>query len=205
MRSFSHSLREGHAAERRWVESLRTQGLCVGHGKKIVVAKANPKTIHVETPDAVCLFSVEIKERSLSFTSPKDYPYDTVFIDDIRGMEREPYKHLIYVYMSRPTGQWCWLTTLDRTDEWQEATTFDRGRNHEVKVLACPKKFLRPATQLTNLIFPQSFLDLVDGDTGFLCGGGGETERRDTYAPRACPLPGVGDSPLAGKTCQHMG
>jgi hypothetical protein len=40
----------------------------VAHGKKLVIKKHNKNEDHVETPDAVALLSVEVKERSLSFT-----------------------------------------------------------------------------------------------------------------------------------------
>ncbi len=204
-RSFRTALHKGHDAERRWVDSMRESGLSVAHGKKLVIEKSDPRTIHVETPDAVALFSVEIKERSLSFTAPDDYPYDTVFVDDQRGLSKEKYKNLIYVYISRPTGKWCWLTMLDRNDEWKEEVTHDRGRGHDVPVLVCPKRFLRPAEQLIDLVFPHLYLDLVDGQTDWLVSGGGETERRDSYLAKAHPDAGGRDSKATPKSRKRMG
>jgi hypothetical protein len=92
-RSFRSSLQTGQDAERKWVDTLRTLGRCVAHGKKLVIKKHNKNEDHVETPDAVALLSVEVKERSLSFTGPEDYPYDTVFVDDLRGLGRESLTH----------------------------------------------------------------------------------------------------------------
>jgi len=205
MRAFQSALRNGQDAERRWVEELRHQGLAIGHGKKIVCRTHCKNTDHVETPDAVALFSVEIKERSLSFTCPDDYPYDTVFVDDLRGLGLETYKHLIYVYISKPTGKWVWLTMLDRCAEWTEEVTHDRGRGHAVPVLVCPKRFLRSSDQLCGLIFPQLYLDLVDGNTELLCGGGGEVEERDRYVAKTNPRAGEGDSPPPGKGSKRVG
>jgi len=204
-RSFQSALRKGHDAERRWVDSMRDGGLAVGHGKKLVIAKSDPRTIHVETPDAVALFSVEVKERSISFSTPEDYPYDTVFVDDCRGLSKERYRNLVYVYLSRPTGAWVWLTMLDRNNEWKEEVTHDRGRGHALPVLVCPKRFLRPAEQLIDLVFPHAYLDLVDGSTDWLVSGGGETERRDSYSAKANPNAGGRDSKAQAKGRKHMG
>lgn len=204
-RSFRSALHRGQDAERRWVESMRDAGLSVAHGKKLVISKHDPRKDHVETPDALALFSVEIKERSLSFNGPDDYPYDTVFVDDLRGLSKEPYRNLVYVYLSRPTGNWCWLCMLDRTSEWQEAVTHDRARGHDVPVLTAPKRFLRPAEQLVNLIYPHLYLGLVDGDTSTFLSGGGAAEERERYVAQTHPDAGGRDRKAAPKTPKHMG
>lgn len=184
---------------------MRAQGVSIAHGKKIRVAKHCRRTGHVETPDALALFSVEIKERSLSFTGPDDYPYDTVFVDDCRGLGMEPYKNLVYVYISKPTGCWCWLTLLDRDDEWKEEVTHDRGRGHDLPVLVAPKRCLRPAQQLVDLIFPHLYLDLVDGQTDCFLAGGGETEERERYVARTNPEAGGRSGAPAKKNGKHLG
>lgn len=181
MRSFVKSLSEGQSAERRWVDDLRLLGRSVAHGKKLVIRRHDKNKDHVETPDALALVSVEIKQRTLEFTCPADYPFDTVFVDDCRGYGQEAFHNLIYVYVSKPTGQWVWLTVLDRDDSWEGKVTFDAGRGHDVPVLIAPKRFLRPSWQLTDLIFPHAYLDLVDGDTRCFRTGGGEVEERERY------------------------
>jgi hypothetical protein len=204
-RSFQSSLKSGQAAERKWVDTLRSMGKSVAHGKKLRITKHCKQTGHVETPDAAVLFSVEIKERSLSFTCPEDYPYETVFVDDLRGMEREGYGHLAYIYLSKPTGQWVWLCPLDRDETWAETTTFDRGRQHEVPVLTAPKSHLRPAQQLIDLIYPHLYLDLVDGDTELFCSGGGEVEERERYVAKANPDADTRDPGPKGKDSKRVG
>ena len=200
MRPFKTSLEGGHRAERRWVTECRDAGRSAAHGKKLVVKVHNKKTDHVETPDALGLFSLEIKERSLKFTSPEDYPYDTVFVDDMRGLGRERLQHLAYVYLSKPTGKWVWLTPLDRDESWKEQTVFDRGRGHDVPTLVAPKRFLRPASQLTDLLYPHHYLDLVDGNCSLFVSGGGETEERERYVARTHPDIGGRDRPPPGQT-----
>lgn len=205
VRSFQSALKSGQNAERAVVDELRSLGCSVGHGKKIVVKKHNKNTGHVETPDAVGLFAIEIKERSLSFTDPDSYPYETVFVDDLRGMGLESYTNLIYVYKSKTTKQWVWLTILDRDESWEESVTFDRGRGHEVPVLVAPKSALRPASQLIQLLYPQGYLDLVDANTDGFVSGGGETEERERYVAKTHPDAGGRAAKAAPKTRKHMG
>lgn len=199
MRSFQSALSDGHAAERRWVVEQRAAGRSVAHGKKLVIRNHNKVTDHVESPDAVALMSIEIKERSLQFTSPEDYPYDPVYVDDMRGLSRERIMHFAYVYISKPTGKWVWLSPLDRDDSWQEQTVYDRGRGHTVPTLVAPKRFLRPASQLEYLLYPHYLLDAVDGDLSAFLSGGGETEERDRYVAHTHPDFGGRDRPPAGQ------
>ena len=187
MRSFQSALNSGQQAERALVDDLRSLGRSVAHGKKIRVKHHCRKTGHVETPDALGLFSFEIKERSLSFHTPDDYPYDTVFVDDLRGMGMEGFKNLIYIYKSKPTGQWVWLCILDRDESWTETVTFDRGRQHEVPVLVAPKAHLRSSESLIELLYPHLYLDLVDGNTDCFLSGGGEVEERERYVAKTHP------------------
>lgn len=205
MRSFQSALANGQQAEIRWVGGRRAEGLSVAHGKKITVRKHNKNTDHVESPDAVGLVSIEIKERSLTFTSPEDYPYDTVFVDDLRGLGREQLTHFAYVYVSRPTGEWVWLTPLDRDDSWQEQTVYDRGRGHEVPTLVAPKSCLRHADTLRSLLYPHSFLELVDGETGAFVSGGGEIEERDRYVAKTHPDTGGRKPAASAKASKRMG
>lgn len=181
-REFLGALLGGQRAERKWVEEVRLSGRCVCHGKKLVVKNHDKNTDHVESPDAVGLVSIEIKERSFAFTSADDWPYATVIVDDLRGIKRERLRHFAYVYVSKRTGRWVWLSSLDRNEDWKEEVTYDRGRGHEVPILTAPKGHLRPASQLMELLYPHTLLEYVDGATGAFVRGGGETEERDRQA-----------------------
>ena len=204
-RSFRSALSAGQAAERKWVDGRRTEGLAVAHGKKIVVRQHNKNTDHVESPDAVALLAVEIKERSLSFTSPEDYPYDTVFVDDMRGLGRERLQNFAYIYVSKPTGEWVWLTPLDRDESWTEQVVYDRGRGHDVPTLVAPKSCLRTADSLRALLYPHHLLELVDGETGAFVSGGGEVEERDRYVAQTHPDIGGRKPAPAAKAGKRVG
>lgn len=204
-RSFRSALNSGHRAERAWVDDVRAAGRSVAHGKKVVIQKHNKNTDHCESPDAVGLFSLEIKERSISFTSPEDYPYDTVFVDDMRGLERETLQHLAYVYRSKPTGAWVWLTPLDRDDRWVVKEVFDRGRGHIVPTLVAPKDCLRPAEALLSFLYPHGYLEWVDGESGLFVEGGGEIEIRKRHVEKTDPTPRGRGRKAARKNDKHVG
>lgn len=205
MRSFRSALHRGQQAERDWVNEIRSLGLSAAHGRKLVISKHNKNTDHVESPDAAILLAVEIKQRSLEFTCPEDYPYDTVFVDDMRGLGRERLKNFAYVYVSKPTGQWVWLTPLDRDERWTEEVVFDRGRGHEVPTLVCPKACLRPAQTLIDYLYPHLLLDLVDGDTEAFVRGGGEVETRDRYVAQTHPDAAGRERPVKGQSHKRLG
>ena len=184
-RSFKSALTNGHRAERAWVDDLRAAGRSAGHGRKLVIRGHNKNKDHCETPDAVALVSVEIKERSISFTCPEDYPYDTVFVDDLHGMAKERLKHFAYVFMSKPTGKWVWISALDRDETWTEVDVWDRGRSHNVQTLVAPKSHLRSAEELLQLLYPHTLLEFVAGDTGMFTQGGADSEEIDRSDPAA--------------------
>jgi hypothetical protein len=184
-RSFQSALTNGHRAERAWVDDLRSAGRSAAHGRKLVIKGHNKNKDHCETPDAVVMMSLEIKERSISFTCPEDYPYDTVFVDDLNGMAKERLRHFAYVFKSKPTGKWVWISALDRDDSWTEQNVFDRGRNHNVPTLVAPKSHLRSAEELLQLLYPHTLLEFVAGDTGLFTHGGGESEAIDKTDPAA--------------------
>jgi hypothetical protein len=145
---FLNVLAKAHKAERAWVESLRTDhGRAVAHGVKLVLEGHNPKKDFCPTPDAVAAVAIEIKLRNLEFTSPSDFPYDTVFVDDVTGL-RKAEAPFAWVYVSQITGCWVWLCSIDRDGSWQERVVYDSMRGFAMPTLVAPSKFLRPAEQL---------------------------------------------------------
>jgi hypothetical protein len=181
-RSFASALESGHRAERAWVDEARLLGRSACHGRKLVIRQHSAVHDHCEAPDALGLVSIEVKERSLKFTGPDDYPFPTVFVDDLRGLHRERLHHFAYVYISKVTGAWVWLTPLDRNEEWREESVYDRGRGHMVPTLVAPRSVLRPSETLLQLLYPHTHLELVDADIGgAFRRGGGEAEERERH------------------------
>lgn len=178
---FLHVLAKAHKAERAWVESLRTDhGRAVAHGVKLVLEGHNPKKDFCPTPDAVAAVAIEIKLRNLEFTSPSDFPYDTVFVDDVTGL-RKAEAPFAWVYVSQVTGCWVWLCSIDRDGSWQERVVYDSMRGFSMPTLVAPSKFLRPAEQLHGLLFPAANLQWVEGAAGAF---GAESKVADKCDPR---------------------
>lgn len=205
MRNFRTSLNEGHRAERAWVDTQRASGRAAAHGKKLLLKNHCKKNDHCGTPDAAVLMSVEIKERNLKFTCPEDFPYDTVFVDDTRGLGREFIRPFAYVFLSQVTGKWVWITPLDRDSSWKEETVRDGTRGHDMGMLVAPRGHLRAAEELEKYIYPQLFLEYVDGNTDLFIEGGGEVEERDNYLAKENPYLTGGNRKTTPQTRKHMG
>ena len=205
MRNFHASLNSGHRAERAWVDAQRASGRSAAHGKKLLLANHSKVADHCGTPDAAVLLSVEIKERSLKFTSPDDFPYDTVFVDDLRGLGREYIHPFAYIFLSSVTGKWVWITPLDRDDTWEEKVVKDNTRGHDMGMLVAPREHLRHADELEKYLYPHEFLEYVDGDTGLFVKGGGQVETRERYVANTNPDAGGRTGKAQKKTRKHMG
>lgn len=162
---FLNVLSLAHKAERAWVDQQRERGCAIAHGIKLVLPDHNPKKDFCPTPDAVAAVALEIKVRSLRFTGPDDFPYPTVFVDDLNGLSRAP-KPFAWIYISQPTGAWVWLSSIDRDESWAEQTVWDSMRGFNVPTLVAPSKFLRHSDQLCDLLFPTDGLQWVEGEVG---------------------------------------
>lgn len=162
---FLSVLKTAHQAERAWVETQRDRGLAMAHGVKLVMPDHNPRKDFCPTPDAVAAVQLEIKVRSLAFTSPADFPYPTIFVDDLNGLSRAA-TPFAWIYLSQKTGAWVWLCSLDRDESWTEQTQWDSMRGYNVPMLVAPSRCLRHADQLCGLLFPAESLQWVEGETG---------------------------------------
>jgi hypothetical protein len=169
------------------VEAQRASRLAVAHGKKLILTKHCKVNDFCGTPDAAALLTLEIKERNLTFTSPDDFPYDTVFVDDLRGLGREQLSPFAYVFVSRKT------------------VVRDTTRGHEMGMLVAPRKHLRRSEELQKYLVPHHSLELIDGDTSAFVVGGGKAEERERYVEKTSPDLGGRDRKTAPPTREHMG
>jgi hypothetical protein len=181
-RSFSDALARGHEVERRWVENIRMAGRAAAHGRKFFHEGHRPSRDRIPAPDALLAVSVEIKERSFSFLGPDSWPYPTVYLDDVDA--REDLLHAAYVFVSRPTGAWVWVSGFERS-QWTQREIVDSTRGHELVVLECPKSLLRHSSDLISLTFPQTHFDFVSAGMEEFLRGGGERESYDRFLAKA--------------------
>jgi len=172
-----------HKAERAWVSARRDEGRAIAHGKKLVLPDHNPKKDFCPTPDAVAAVQIEIKVRNLTFTSPLDFPYDTIFVDDITGLAKggSPFA---WVYISQKTGSWVWLSALDRDDSWTEQVIWDSLRGFNVATLVAPADYLRHADELRAVLFASDSLQWVEGEVGGFREGEEPVDKCDPRPPK---------------------
>lgn len=164
-RPFNEALRRGHQAEREWVEEMRDEGAAVAHGKKIVQPRFDPRGEKCQSPDAVALVRVEIKQRDLKFTCPQDFPYPSAFVQNISNEAADRCSPLIYILRSAPTRCWVWVLGADRNAEWEESNVRDTTRGSIVRMLSCPKGHLRTSESLLPFLIKHDLLALIEGDT----------------------------------------
>lgn len=194
-RPFSQALLRGHQAEREWVNEMRDSGAAVAHGKKIVQPKFDPAGEKCQSPDAVALVRVEIKQRDLKFTCPDDFPYDSAFVQNIGNESADKTMPLIYVLRSAPTRCWVWVLGADRNDEWKESNVRDTTRGSIVRMLSCPKMHLRSSESLLPFLIKHDLLQLIEGDTtAFL------REKEDRRTEEASEVPAARKRTTAKKT-----
>jgi hypothetical protein len=180
---FLSVLSDAHKAEKTWVDSARASGAAVAHGRKIVLPKHDPRKDFCPTPDAVALVQLEIKVRSIKFTSPSDFPYPTVFVDDANGLSKGP-EPFAWVFVSKPTGAWVWASCLDRDDQWVFQDVYDTMRGFTCKTLVAPSCCLRPADQLLRMLFAGEGLQYVEGEMGAFRGEERAPDKCDPSPPR---------------------
>jgi len=90
---------------------------------------------------------LEIKGRSLRFTSPDDYPFKTAYVGSVRRWSQRTVLPCAVVLLSEPTGNWVVAPTLLR-HEWVVERSRDHVRGFDEESYACPTEFLLPAEWL---------------------------------------------------------
>jgi hypothetical protein len=95
---------------------------------------------------------IEIKSRRESFTSAKDFPYSTIFVDTVAGYDAKINKPLAYVMISRETKAMLCLPSYNKPDYWTQETRFDRVRKINETFYMAPKNKLQPLDNLVEQI-----------------------------------------------------
>lgn len=168
---FQAVLTQAHKAEREWVEARRAEGFALAHGKKVFLPDHNPRKDHCINPDCAAAVNIEVKVRSLDFTGPLDWPHPTVFVDDMYGLTKGT-APFAWVYISKMTGSWVWLSALDRDDSWTEQVIWDGMRKYNVATLVAPRRFLRHADELRAVLLPSGLLRHIEGPAAAFRGSG---------------------------------
>ncbi len=144
-----------------WVGSVLSRaGLYTTHlpwgdfSPEAAVSQAEAFDLHISYPTGLIDLDVEVKSVNTTFTSPADYPYDSVIVCSQNSfLKKWPGKSRVgrdFIYVSRDTGSMVWLPKNSAVTLGHE--TFDPTRNELYKVARAKK------SQLKDL---QSFVDYV--------------------------------------------
>lgn len=90
---------------------------------------------------------LEVKSRSLSFTSPEDYPYPTAFVCAVKRWDKRSLsvKPLPFatVLVSEKTGVFLVVPT-STSGNWTSEDIFDRKRRYPTDTYVVAKELLQP-------------------------------------------------------------
>jgi len=82
---------------------------------------------------------IEVKHRSIEFTSREDYPYPTVIVDEQFKIDRIPRARLWgYVILNESGTHACCIRSATK-EQWSTVRRFDRKDGQERAFYVCPK------------------------------------------------------------------
>ena len=94
---------------------------------------------------------IEIKSRNESFTTPRSFPYSTVFIDTVSGYDAKKKKPTAYIMISRPTGNMLCIRA-GSSNGWTVEHKFDHVRKIWDDFYLSPKERLQTLDVLLQFI-----------------------------------------------------
>ena len=87
--------------------------------------------------------NVEVKSRTVKFTSPEDYPFADAALEAVRVFEAKKKRPDLYVLHSRVTDRFL-VVDARTSDQWVRRSMFDPRRKVRRETLFVPKKLLKP-------------------------------------------------------------
>lgn len=94
---------------------------------------------------------LEAKSRRRKFTSPRNYPFTTIFVDTVSGWRAKLEKPFAYVFVSQITRAILWLPGTDDSD-WQIRRAYDRERGIEDDFYEAPREWCRSFEDLVGAL-----------------------------------------------------
>ena len=94
---------------------------------------------------------IEVKSRNEKFTTPKSFPYPTIFVDTVSGYNAKNEKPIAYVMISRPTGNML-CVRADNPGGWAINKRFDNVRKIWDDFYLSPKERLQTLDVLVKFL-----------------------------------------------------
>lgn len=96
-------------------------------------------------------FKIEVKSRNYNFTSPDDFPFDSIFVENVSGYEQRDNPPFAYVNISKPTGAMLFVGG-NKNSTWKIESAFDRTRKIKDEWYTAPRSKLRTMDNLIKAI-----------------------------------------------------
>lgn len=95
---------------------------------------------------------VEVKSRSLHFTSPEDFPKAEPFVDTVSAFDRHAEMPYAYVFVSQQTRAMVAVHVRTTRPTWKIIAKADGGRGFPQRYYACKRSDLRPFGALVDAL-----------------------------------------------------
>lgn len=152
---FQSRARAGHEQELRVARLLRHWGYDVPDWELVFRDEADTHLIgeYSRTQKDLIVKDtyLEVKSRTLAFTSRADYPYPTVMLETVSGWAAKERKPDVYVLCSQRTGGILAVDARDMSVFTREKRV-DRSRNLTDEWYFAPRELLRPHTWLEGFL-----------------------------------------------------
>jgi len=150
---FEQELKKGHKYQEYVAQQLSNAGLdIVCSDIKPVEYTRNKSYNYPEDKDIVVGgdFVIEVKSRSLIFTEPDNFPFDTAIVDTVRGWDQKDPEPKAVVIIS----QWTWKAVCINVESskhlWTTEHIHDSVRGIVDNTYLCPKECLKTSKDLAN-------------------------------------------------------
>ncbi len=152
---------EGNPAARDYAHSWEEWSAARGGAKKEV------RRDHENSEDMLIAVAsgevlAEIKSRNVSrgwnkwfrlgFTSPEDFPHDTIFVDTVSGFDAKERKPDVVICVCQHTKTMIWLPVKQTRKFWTQMQRWDATREITDNFYECPKGYWKPIKSLVDTL-----------------------------------------------------
>ena len=151
---FLAELEEGHRYAEIVGARLRDEGLTVNVTPMDVRANVDDRHRFADEIDlfiGAAAVPIDVKSRALTFTGAEDYPYDTAFVDTVKGWDRKPVKPRAIVLVSQTTLGMTVISAKTQP-QWTQGISRDRKRGIADMFYFVSRELLRTFDELVTFL-----------------------------------------------------
>jgi hypothetical protein len=149
---FLRERRLGNLYADQVAERLRQAGLIVAIPPQGVRESIRDAPAYLDSKDLWCAGRwIEVKSRRVRFTSPEDFPFQTIMVDTVSGWNAKTDKPFVYACISRPTGAIIY-TPGDNPSSWIREKKHDQMRGFEDEFYLAPRELWGTFDELVSIL-----------------------------------------------------